>query len=68
MISFENLINNNASIFNEAFDELFFYWLEPAEHDFLRKYLCCIFIVSCDDDDPLEELNRLQYQQHIQQV
>lgn len=47
---------------------MFLYWLEPAEHDFLRKYICCIFVVSMNDQDPIEELNRLQYQQYLQQV
>lgn len=44
------------------------YWLEPAECDFLKTYLCCIFAVSADENDPQAELGRLTQLQHLQQV
>ncbi|EJW87649.1 hypothetical protein WUBG_01437 [Wuchereria bancrofti] len=43
-------------------------WSEPAEHEFLRTYLGCIFVVSTDDEDPVEELSKLIDIQHQQQV
>ncbi|VDN88050.1 unnamed protein product [Brugia pahangi] len=40
----------------------------PAEHEFLRTYLGCLFVVSTDDEDPVEELSKLINIQHQQQV
>ncbi|KAI1731495.1 ER-Golgi trafficking TRAPP I complex 85 kDa subunit domain-containing protein [Ditylenchus destructor] len=57
----------DSDAFSQVFCNSFLYWFEPAEHDYLRAYLCCIFVVSTSDIDPMEELNRLQYQQHLQQ-
>uniref|UniRef100_A0A915PJT5 Trafficking protein particle complex subunit 8 n=1 Tax=Setaria digitata TaxID=48799 RepID=A0A915PJT5_9BILA len=42
-------------------------WSEPAEHEFLRTYLGCVFVVSTDDEDPVRELSRLIDVQHQQQ-
>uniref|UniRef100_A0A0R3S1Y1 Trafficking protein particle complex subunit 8 n=1 Tax=Elaeophora elaphi TaxID=1147741 RepID=A0A0R3S1Y1_9BILA len=42
-------------------------WSEPAEHEFLRTYLGCVFVVSTDDEDPVRELSRLIDIQHQQQ-
>ncbi|KAI6226015.1 hypothetical protein M3Y95_00757600 [Aphelenchoides besseyi] len=50
-----------------GFKQFFHYWLEPAEHDFLASYICCVFVVSADDPDPVGELNRLTQQQNYQQ-
>uniref|UniRef100_A0A915DYI6 Transposase n=1 Tax=Ditylenchus dipsaci TaxID=166011 RepID=A0A915DYI6_9BILA len=62
-----NSLEGDEDAFTLAFANSFLYWFEPADHDFLRTYLCCIFVVSTADEDPMEELNRLQYQQHLQQ-
>uniref|UniRef100_A0AAF5Q0J7 Trafficking protein particle complex subunit 11 domain-containing protein n=1 Tax=Wuchereria bancrofti TaxID=6293 RepID=A0AAF5Q0J7_WUCBA len=50
-----------------AFSETLLKWSEPAEHEFLRTYLGCIFVVSTDDEDPVEELSKLIDIQHQQQ-
>ncbi|VDP26815.1 unnamed protein product, partial [Onchocerca flexuosa] len=42
-------------------------WSEPAEHEFLRTYLGCLFVVSIDDENPIEELSKLIDIQHQQQ-
>ncbi|CAG9538479.1 unnamed protein product [Cercopithifilaria johnstoni] len=53
-----------------AFSETLLKWSEPAEHEYLRTYLGCVFVVSTEDEDPVEELSRLidiQYQQQCGQ-
>ncbi|VDK70753.1 unnamed protein product [Onchocerca ochengi] len=50
-----------------AFSETLLKWSEPAEHEFLRTYLGCLFVVSIDDENPIEELSKLIDIQHQQQ-
>uniref|UniRef100_A0A915LDZ7 Trafficking protein particle complex subunit 11 n=1 Tax=Meloidogyne javanica TaxID=6303 RepID=A0A915LDZ7_MELJA len=40
---------------------------EPSEHEFLRTYLACIFVVSTADSDPLNKLAELQAEQQWEQ-
>jgi hypothetical protein len=55
------------SLFSQ-FANNFIYWFEPTGHDFLRCYMSCIFVASTDEENPVEELERLKQQQIIQQV
>jgi hypothetical protein len=57
----------DEDIWTSAFRDTFMYWFEPSEVDFLKSYLCCIFVISADDANPLGELNRLTQLQHLQQ-
>lgn len=42
-------------------------WGEPVDQEAFRTYLACIFIVSCGEENPMGELNRLIQMQHSQQ-
>lgn len=50
------------------FRESLLRWAEPFEHEFLRTYIACLFVVSTNDADPLGELSKLIEMQHTQQV
>ncbi|VDK86042.1 unnamed protein product, partial [Litomosoides sigmodontis] len=50
-----------------VFSETLLKWSEPSEHEFLRTYLGCVFVVSTEDEDPVEELSRLINIQQQQQ-
>ncbi|KRZ69811.1 Trafficking protein particle complex subunit 8 [Trichinella papuae] len=41
--------------------------LKPGEHEFLRTYLACIFVISSADQEPLQCLNLLLQYQHAHQ-
>ncbi|KRY12278.1 Trafficking protein particle complex subunit 8 [Trichinella patagoniensis] len=41
--------------------------LKPGDHEFLRTYLACIFVISSADQDPLQCLNLLLQYQHAHQ-
>jgi hypothetical protein len=56
------------SIFSNSFYQAFLHWLEPSEHEFLRTYLACIYVVSTADSDPLNKLAELQAELHWDQV
>jgi hypothetical protein len=53
---------------SDIFYHTFSHWQEPAEHEYLRAYLACIFVASTMDGDPLKELADLEVQQHREQV
>uniref|UniRef100_A0A915NXK4 Uncharacterized protein n=1 Tax=Meloidogyne floridensis TaxID=298350 RepID=A0A915NXK4_9BILA len=55
------------SILTNSFYQTFIHWLEPSEHEFLRTYLACIFVVSTADSDPLNKLAELQAEQQWEQ-
>uniref|UniRef100_A0A1I8BP77 Trafficking protein particle complex subunit 8 n=1 Tax=Meloidogyne hapla TaxID=6305 RepID=A0A1I8BP77_MELHA len=55
------------SILSHSFYQTFIHWLEPSEHEFLRTYLACIFVVSTADSDPLNKLAELQAEQYWEQ-
>uniref|UniRef100_A0A914Z0P1 Uncharacterized protein n=1 Tax=Panagrolaimus superbus TaxID=310955 RepID=A0A914Z0P1_9BILA len=57
----------STEIWNSAFRDSFSYWFEPSDIDFLKTYLCCIFVISADEEDPVGELTKLIQQQHTQQ-
>ncbi|MCP9261097.1 hypothetical protein DINM_004186 [Dirofilaria immitis] len=59
--------DSDPELASVAFSETLLKWSEPAEHEFLRTYLGCLFVVSTDDEDPVEELSKLIDIQHQQQ-
>jgi len=59
--------NPSEDIWSAAFRDAFCYWLEPAENDFFKSYLCCVFVVSAEEEDPMGELARLIQKQNTQQ-
>lgn len=56
------------SILSSSFYHAFIHWHESADHEFLRAYLACIFIVSTADADPISKLVELESEQHKEQV
>ncbi|KAE9548274.1 hypothetical protein FO519_008509, partial [Halicephalobus sp. NKZ332] len=59
--------NSSEDVWSSAFRDAFCYWLEPTEHDFFKSYLCCIFVVSAEEEDLMGELARLVQKQNTQQ-
>ncbi|XP_014675931.1 PREDICTED: trafficking protein particle complex subunit 8-like [Priapulus caudatus] len=51
----------------EQYREDFLQVLPPAEHEFLRHYVACIFVVSTNHAEPLDIFHKLNQQQHQQQ-
>ena len=76
ILLFKNILNNSEDKLGEGLDSLlsssfyhaFIHWHESAEHEFLRAYLACLFIVSTTDADPLSKLVELESEQHREQV
>jgi hypothetical protein len=60
--------NANEDAWSAGFKEYFHYWQEPSSHDFLKSYICCMFVVSASDSDPIATLSNLIHQQNQQQV
>lgn len=48
--------------------ESLLHWAEPTEYEFLHTYLACMFVISSNDSDPMNELAKLVHMQHSQQV
>jgi hypothetical protein len=67
ILSASSETKENEDIWTSAFRDTFMYWFEPSEVDFLKSYLCCMFVISAEDANPLGELNRLTQLQHLQQ-
>ncbi|CAD5210567.1 unnamed protein product [Bursaphelenchus xylophilus] len=59
--------NSNTDVWDSCFVNAFHSWFEPAEHDFLKAYLACIFVVSSEDSNALVELDHMVNQQNLQQ-
>uniref|UniRef100_A0A7E4V638 Trafficking protein particle complex subunit 8 n=1 Tax=Panagrellus redivivus TaxID=6233 RepID=A0A7E4V638_PANRE len=57
----------SEEVWDAGFRDAFCYWLEPAENDFLKTYLACLFVVSAEEEDPLSSLAKLVQQQNHQQ-
>ncbi|CAD5207172.1 unnamed protein product [Bursaphelenchus okinawaensis] len=62
-----NSNNSSSDVWDNCFVQAFHSWFEPAEHDFLKAHLACIFVISAEDQNPLGELENLVNQQNLQQ-
>lgn len=51
----------------EAYRSAFLQIAYPSDHEFLRHYLACIFVVSSSNADPIEQFVKLTHQQSVQQ-
>ncbi|KAK0426043.1 hypothetical protein QR680_009518 [Steinernema hermaphroditum] len=51
----------------QAYQDSLFAWFESAGHEFLRTYLCSMFVISVHEANPLGELARLVQLQYVQQ-
>ncbi|VDN35985.1 unnamed protein product [Gongylonema pulchrum] len=60
--------DSEPELASSTFSEALLKWSEPAEHEFLRTYIGCLFVVSSDDDDPEQQLAKLIALQHEQQI
>ncbi|VDK27398.1 unnamed protein product, partial [Anisakis simplex] len=57
-------VSSSCENVQSAFIDSLLQWSEPSEHELLRTYLACVFVVSSDETDPLAELRRLVHMQH----
>ncbi|XP_074645318.1 trafficking protein particle complex subunit 8-like [Tubulanus polymorphus] len=51
----------------EAYRETFLQVAFPSEHEFVRHFLACIFVVTSSHADPMDQFQKLSQQQHQQQ-
>lgn len=51
----------------EAYRDCFLQVAVPSDHEFLKHYLACIFVVTSSHPDPMEQFSKLTQQQHQQQ-
>ncbi|KAL3090885.1 hypothetical protein niasHS_007260 [Heterodera schachtii] len=58
---------DGQSILSKTFYSTFIHWLEPAEHEFLRAYIGCIFVASTTETDPLKAFEELDLAQRNEQ-
>uniref|UniRef100_A0A1I7ZCP8 Trafficking protein particle complex subunit 8 n=1 Tax=Steinernema glaseri TaxID=37863 RepID=A0A1I7ZCP8_9BILA len=56
-----------AEDWSQAYRDALFSWFESGKHEFLKSYLCSMFVVSAHEPNPLGELSRLVQLQYAQQ-
>ena len=52
----------------EEYRECFLSIIVPSDHEFLRHYTACIFVVSSSHPDPMSQFAQMTLAQHQQQV
>ncbi|TKR92779.1 hypothetical protein L596_007359 [Steinernema carpocapsae] len=58
---------NDSDSWTSAYQDSLFSWFESTNHEFLKTYLCSMFVVSAHEANPMGELTRLVQLQYAQQ-